>query len=61
MTLLPGVLERARHTLCLATGSDKADALYRVLRGPSDPLQVPAQIASPQTTWYVDGPAGSRL
>jgi 6-phosphogluconolactonase/glucosamine-6-phosphate isomerase/deaminase len=27
VTLLPGVLERARHTLCLVTGADKAEAL----------------------------------
>jgi 6-phosphogluconolactonase len=32
VTLLPGVLERARHTLCLVTGPEKADALFAVLR-----------------------------
>ena len=38
VTLLPGVLERARHTLCLATGAEKAEALRKVLSGAFDPL-----------------------
>lgn len=61
VTLLPGVLERGRNTVCLATGPDKTDALYRVLSGPFDPLHVPAQIASPSTTWYVDRAAAAKL
>jgi 6-phosphogluconolactonase len=61
VTLLPGVLERARHTLCLVTGSDKAEGLYRVLRGPSDPLHVPSQIASPEMTWLIDIAAAAKL
>jgi 6-phosphogluconolactonase len=61
VTLLPGVLERARHTLCLATGAEKADALHAVLRGPFDPLHVPSQIASPDTAWYIDKSAAARL
>ncbi len=61
VTLLPGVLERARHTFCLVTGADKTEGLYRVLRGPSDPLHVPAQIASPEMVWYIDEDAGAKL
>jgi len=61
VTLLGGVLERARHTLCLATGEEKAEALYRVLRGPANPFETPSQIASPDTTWYIDQAAASRL
>jgi 6-phosphogluconolactonase len=61
VTLLPGVLERARHTLCLATGEEKADALRRVLKGPFDPLNLPSQIASPDTIWYIDKSAGEKL
>jgi 6-phosphogluconolactonase len=61
ITLLPGVLERARHTLCLATGAGKAEALYKVLRGPLDPSRVPAQIASPETVWYTDRDAAGKL
>jgi 6-phosphogluconolactonase len=61
VTLLPGVLERARQTLCLVSGQDKAEALHRVLRGPLDPLQVPSQIASKTMTWFVDTDAASAL
>lgn len=61
VTLLPGVLEIARHTLCLATGPDKADALHKVLRGPRDPFQYPSQIASPDMVWYTDKAAVAQL
>lgn len=61
ITLLRGVLERARHTLCLAAGEDKAEAISRVLRGPFDPNRTPAQIASPDTVWYTDKSAGALL
>jgi 6-phosphogluconolactonase len=61
VTLLRGVLERARHTLCLATGAEKADALHAVLRGPFDPLQTPAQIASPDMAWYIDKAAATLI
>jgi 6-phosphogluconolactonase len=61
VTLLAGVLERARHTLSLATGAEKADALHAVLRGPFDPLHVPSQIASPDISWYIDKSAAAKL
>jgi 6-phosphogluconolactonase len=51
------VLEAARHTAVLATGTDKAQALDAVLHGPYDPQRWPAQIAtreSAETTWFVD-------
>jgi 6-phosphogluconolactonase len=61
VTLLTGVLERARHTLCLATGDEKAEALRKVLRGAFDPLNVPSQIKSPDTVWYIDKRAAAKL
>jgi len=61
ITLLRGVLECARHTLCLAGGGEKAEAVRRVFRGPFDPVQTPAQIASPDTVWYIDKSAGALL
>lgn len=61
VTLLPGVLERARHTLCLATGAEKAEALRAVLRGPQDLTRVPSQVASPDMAWYVDEPAAALI
>jgi 6-phosphogluconolactonase len=61
VTLLPGVLEKARHTLCLVTGADKTEGLERVMNGPRDPLHVPSQIASPEMTWFIDEAAAARL
>ena len=61
VTLLPGVLEKARYTLCLATGAEKATALHAVLRGPFDPMQTPSQIASPDTAWYIDKEAAALI
>jgi 6-phosphogluconolactonase len=63
VTLLPGVLEAARNTVVLATGSDKAQALDAVLRGGYDPVKFPAQIAANalNTTWFVDQAASTLL
>jgi 6-phosphogluconolactonase len=55
VTLLPGVLEAARHSALLVSGADKAKALRAVLQGPPDPHNYPAQIASGgETVWFVD-------
>jgi 6-phosphogluconolactonase len=64
ITLLPSVLESARHTVILATGADKAEPLNAIMRGPHEPLQYPAQIASldPVTaTWFIDEAAAAKL
>jgi 6-phosphogluconolactonase len=57
VTLLRGVLERARQTLCLVSGTDKAAALRGVLREPPDPMRRPSQIESASMSWYVDDAA----
>ncbi len=54
VTLLPGVLERARHTLCLVSGADKATGLRDVLKEPIDTMLRPSQIASADMEWFVD-------
>jgi 6-phosphogluconolactonase len=54
VTLLPGVLEKGRHTLCLATGAEKIQALKDVLTGPEDLHHFPCQIARTAALWYVD-------
>ena len=61
ITLLPAMLEAARHTVILATGPDKAEALHAVLQGPYEPLTFPAQIAAKEATWYIDEAAGAML
>jgi 6-phosphogluconolactonase len=60
ITLLPGVLEAARHTAMLVTGADKSQALAAVLTGPYDPMRYPAQIATREpdaVRWFVDAAA----
>lgn len=64
VTLLPAVLEAARHTLMLAAGDDKAEPLRAVLREPYNPKLYPAQIAtygrdggSDGAMWFLDKPA----
>jgi 6-phosphogluconolactonase len=54
VTLLPGVLELARETLCLVSGADKTAGLRQVLNEPADTLKRPMQIASRAMVWYVD-------
>jgi 6-phosphogluconolactonase len=57
VTLLPGVLEAARHTLMLAAGADKAEPLNSVLHQPYDPKKYPAQIATYHgagAIWFLD-------
>lgn len=62
-TLLPGVLLAAQHTLVLATGAEKAQAIHDVLEGPYDPMHLPAQTISHhgrRVHWFLDT-ASARL
>jgi 6-phosphogluconolactonase len=57
-------LQRARHTLFLAAGEDKAEAIRTVLHGPLDIDSYPAQIvrqAQGTVSWFLDKTAASRL
>ena len=60
VTLLPGALLAAKHTLFLVAGGDKAEAVRAVFKGEPDPKKYPAQIASHHgraVTWFLDEPA----
>ncbi|MCX6613832.1 MAG: 6-phosphogluconolactonase [Acidobacteria bacterium] len=64
VTLLPGVLKAARHTVILAAGADKAGALWDVLEGKTDIMAHPCQIAAKPpypTEWFVDEAATKLL
>ncbi|MCX6619814.1 MAG: 6-phosphogluconolactonase [Acidobacteria bacterium] len=57
VTLLPGVLLAASHTLMLITGEDKAPALRAIFHEEYDPLQYPAQLGVHDgrgLVWFVD-------
>jgi len=63
VTLLPGVLLAAKHTVFLVAGEDKAEAVRAVFREEYDPKKYPAQIASHHgrgVIWFLDE-AAARL
>jgi 6-phosphogluconolactonase len=64
VTLLPGVLVAAKRTVLQVAGQDKAEPVYNVLNGPTDPFQFPCQIAtrgSDKAVWFLDKAAASKL
>jgi 6-phosphogluconolactonase len=64
VTLLPGALLAAKHTVFLVTGADKKDAVRAVFREEYDPNKYPAQIASHHgrgVTWFLDQAAAELM
>jgi 6-phosphogluconolactonase len=63
VTLLPGVLEAARHTAFLVAGEDKAEAVRAVFHAPYYPKKYPAQIGNEgdAVTWFLDEKAAALL
>lgn len=63
VTLLPGVLLAAIHTVMYAPGSDKAEALSHVFGEEYDPKKYPSQIGmrdGSETTWFLTHSQGPR-
>lgn len=57
ITLLPGILLAARHTVMLVAGRDKAGVLKTVLEGPYEPQKYPSQVIARNgrdVQWFVD-------
>lgn len=63
VTLLPGVLRAAKHTVLQVSGDDKAEAVRQVLKEPEDFFKYPCQIASRDgnAVWFLDRPAAAKL
>jgi 6-phosphogluconolactonase len=64
ITLLPGVLCRARHVLMLVAGPDKAEAVDKVFRSEPRELEIPAQLlrrSQGQVTWFLDEAAAQAI
>jgi 6-phosphogluconolactonase len=59
VTLLPGVLLNARHTVALTTGADKAEAFHSVMNKDNDLKRYPAQLAR-DAEWFVDEDAAGQ-
>jgi len=64
LTITPTGLRACGMIVVMVLGAEKADALYRVLAGPLDPVNVPAQVlktCSPNVVWLVDEAAAARF
>ena len=63
ITMLPGILLAARHTVMLVAGADKAEPVRAIFKDPSDPLRYPAQITNQgrDVAWYMDAEAARLL
>jgi 6-phosphogluconolactonase len=64
VTLLPGALLAAKHTVFLVAGEDKAEAVRAVFREEYDPKKYPAQIASHHgrgVIWFLDEAAARMM
>jgi 6-phosphogluconolactonase len=64
VTLLPGALLAAKHTVFLVVGEDKQEAVRAVFKEEYDPKKYPAQIASHHgrgVAWFLDDAAGKLL
>ena len=60
MPITPLVIEAAREVVVLVTGDEKAALVARILEGPPDPFELPAQFAR-RGTWVLDRAAASQL
>jgi 6-phosphogluconolactonase len=63
ITMLPGILLNARHTVMLVCGEDKQKAVRQIFEEPYEPLKYPAQLTSHggrSVTWFLDD-AAARL
>ena len=64
VTLLPGVLLAAKHTVYLVAGEDKAEAVRAVFHEEYDPKKYPAQMASHHgrgVAWFLDEAAAKLM
>ena len=64
VTLLPGVLLNARHTVMLVCGADKAQPVKDIFEQPYEPMKYPAQLSAHgnrSITWFLDEPAAALM
>ena len=64
VTMTPRLINAARSVIFLVSGEKKAEAVRAALKGPDDPLHLPAQRISPQSgelIWMLDSAAARCL
>jgi 6-phosphogluconolactonase len=64
LTFTAALINAARHVVFLVEGAGKSETLWRVLAGPYQPNELPAQLIQPlngQTHWLVDAAAAAKI
>lgn len=64
VTMLPGILINAKHTVMLVCGEDKAQPVKDIFEQPYDPMKYPAQLGSHDgrsVSWFLDEPAAALM
>jgi 6-phosphogluconolactonase len=64
ITLMPSLVNRASNIAFIVDGNKKASVLKRVIEGPYNPLELPAQIIKPvsgELHWFLDDEAAKEL
>jgi 6-phosphogluconolactonase len=64
LTLTPPAINAARRVAFLVSGAGKAGILHRVLQGPREPIELPAQAIRPTerpALWLIDAAAAAKL
>ncbi len=64
ITLTPPAILASQSIWFIVTGADKAEAVWRTLEGPDDPLETPAQAIArghASVEWFMDRLAASKL
>jgi 6-phosphogluconolactonase len=64
ITLMPGVVNKASAIIFLITGLDKSKALQKVLEGPREPYNYPAQFIDPANGdlhWFLNDDAAKEI
>lgn len=64
ITLTPAAINNAKSIIFLVTGTNKAGAVYSVLKGPHEPQKFPAQLIhsiNGKTIWFLDQEAAKKL
>lgn len=64
ITMTPPMINNSKCIAFLVEGEEKAEPVWRILKGPHDPVQYPAQLIQAEhghTLWFLDNPAATKL
>ena len=64
ITFTPPLINNSTCVAFLVEGADKAEAVWQIIQGPTDPVNYPAQLIKPtrgKLLWFLDKPAAANL